>query len=92
MDLSSLLSALNRRLFKLTMALKGGQELLLESFAGCEGLSTDFGFQLDLIPSRQPFARSCASSSVRVQGLEVSHSGFLFGYLGASGCNIGFMR
>lgn len=49
MDLSSLLSAQNRRLFKLTMALKGGQELLLESFAGSEGLSTDFGFQLDLI-------------------------------------------
>ncbi|WP_268796893.1 type VI secretion system Vgr family protein [Pseudomonas huanghezhanensis] len=49
MDVSSLFSAQNRRLFKLTMALKGGQELLLESFAGSEGLSTDFGFQLDLI-------------------------------------------
>jgi type VI secretion system secreted protein VgrG len=49
MDLSSLFTAQNRRLFKLTMALKGGQELLLESFAGSEGLSTDFGFQLDLI-------------------------------------------
>ncbi|MOA47868.1 hypothetical protein D3C78_1705450 [compost metagenome] len=49
MDLSSLFSAQNRRLFKLTMALKGGQELLLESFAGSEGLSTDFGFKLDLI-------------------------------------------
>ena len=49
MELSSLFSAQNRRLFKLTMALKGGQELLLESFAGSEGLSTDFGFQLELI-------------------------------------------
>ncbi|MFK3766351.1 type VI secretion system tip protein TssI/VgrG [Pseudomonas putida] len=49
MDLSSLFSAQNRRLFKLTLALKGGQELLLESFAGSEGLSTDFGFQLNLI-------------------------------------------
>ncbi len=49
MDLSSLFTAQNRRLFKLTMALKGGQELLLESFAGSEGLSTDFGFNLDLI-------------------------------------------
>jgi type VI secretion system secreted protein VgrG len=49
MDLSSLFTAQNRRLFKLTMALKGGQELLLESFAGSEGLSMDFGFQLELI-------------------------------------------
>lgn len=49
MDLSSLFTAQNRRLFKLTMALKNGQELLLESFAGSEGLSTDFGFQLNLI-------------------------------------------
>ncbi|WP_122587745.1 type VI secretion system tip protein VgrG [Pseudomonas viridiflava] len=49
MDLSSLLTPQNRRLFKLTMALSGGQELLLESFAGQEGLSTDFGFQLELI-------------------------------------------
>ncbi|MEX6664263.1 type VI secretion system tip protein TssI/VgrG [Pseudomonas sp. W2-17] len=49
MDLSSLFTAQNRRLFKLTMALKGGQELLLESFAGSEGLSTDFGFKLELI-------------------------------------------
>ncbi|KPX31669.1 Rhs protein [Pseudomonas ficuserectae] len=49
MDLSSLFTAQNRRLFKLTMALKGGQELLLDSFAGSEGLSADFGFQLDLI-------------------------------------------
>ena len=49
MDISSFFTAQNRRLFKLTMALKGGQELLLESFAGSEGLSPDFGFQLDLI-------------------------------------------
>ncbi|CAM3518685.1 type IV secretion protein Rhs [Pseudomonas floridensis] len=49
MDLSSLLTPQNRRLFKLTMALSGGQELLLESFVGQEGLSTDFGFQLELI-------------------------------------------
>ncbi|MCF5710686.1 type VI secretion system tip protein VgrG [Pseudomonas syringae] len=49
MDLSSLLTPQNKRLFKLTMALSGGQELLLESFAGQEGLSTDFGFQLELI-------------------------------------------
>ncbi|MEE4816121.1 type VI secretion system tip protein VgrG [Pseudomonas alliivorans] len=49
MDLSSLLTPQNRRLFKLTMALSGGQELLLESFVGQEGLSIDFGFQLELI-------------------------------------------
>lgn len=49
MDFSSLFTAQNRRLFKLTMALKGGQALLLESFTGHEGLSTDFGFQLDLL-------------------------------------------
>ncbi|RMS71849.1 hypothetical protein, partial [Pseudomonas savastanoi] len=46
MDFSSLFTAQNRRLFKLTMALSGGQELLLESFVGQEGLSSDFGFQL----------------------------------------------
>jgi type VI secretion system secreted protein VgrG len=49
MDLSSLFTAQNRRLFKLTMALSGGQQLLLESFVGQEGLSSDFGFQLGLI-------------------------------------------
>ncbi|EKG34554.1 type VI secretion system tip protein TssI/VgrG [Pseudomonas syringae] len=49
MDFSSLFTAQNRRLFKLTMALSGGQELLLESFVGQEGLSSDFGFQLELI-------------------------------------------
>jgi len=49
MDFSSLFTAQNRRLFKLTMALKGGQALLLESFTGHEGLSTDFGFQLNLL-------------------------------------------
>jgi hypothetical protein len=49
MDLSSLFTAQNRRLFKLTMPLKSGQELLLESFVGHEGLSMEFGFQLDLL-------------------------------------------
>lgn len=49
MDLSLLFTAQHRRLFKLTMALKGGLELMLESFAGSEGLSTDFGSQLELI-------------------------------------------
>ncbi|KIQ36008.1 type VI secretion system Vgr family protein [Pseudomonas viridiflava] len=49
MDFSSLFTAQNRRLFKLTMALSGGQQLLLESFVGQEGLSSDFGFQLELI-------------------------------------------
>ncbi|WP_032632998.1 type VI secretion system tip protein TssI/VgrG [Pseudomonas syringae USA007] len=49
MDLFSLLAPQNRRLFKLVMPLKGGQELLLESLVGSEGLSTDFGFRLDLI-------------------------------------------
>lgn len=49
MDLSSLFTAQNRRLFKLTLPLKSGQELLLESFVGHEGLSMEFGFQLDLL-------------------------------------------
>ncbi|QCY13633.1 type VI secretion system tip protein TssI/VgrG [Pseudomonas sp. MPC6] len=49
MEFLSLLTAQNRRLFKLTLGLKGGQALLLESFTGHEGLSTDFGFQLDLL-------------------------------------------
>lgn len=49
MDISSLLTAQNRRLFTLSLATNSSQELLLESFAGFEGLSSDFGFELALI-------------------------------------------
>lgn len=49
MDLSSLFTEQNRRLFKLTMPLKGRQALVLESFSGFEGLSAEFGFQLELL-------------------------------------------
>jgi len=51
-----LFTAQDRRMFKLTMPLKSGQELLLESFVGHEGLSMEFGFQLDLLSDDAPFA------------------------------------
>lgn len=47
--ISFLFNPQHHRLFKLSLDFKGGQQLLLESFVGQEGLSDDFGFQLELL-------------------------------------------
>jgi type VI secretion system secreted protein VgrG len=49
MDLNQLFSPQNRRLIKLTTQASDEQELLLESFAGTEKLSSLFSFELSLL-------------------------------------------
>ncbi|MEN4829021.1 type VI secretion system tip protein TssI/VgrG [Pseudomonas sp. P39-UII1] len=75
MDLSSLFSAQNRRLFKLTVGLKGGQELLLDSFAGSEGLSTNFGFQLDMISEDPSVKLKSAIGQAATIEIELANGG-----------------
>lgn len=97
MDLSSLFTAQNRRLFKLTMALKGGQELLLESFAGSEGLSMDFGFQLELISDDASVKLKSAIGQAATIEIELATGGsrYINGHVlsfGNNGSNGGMSR
>lgn len=48
-EIPSLLTPQNQRLFKLTLPVQGGGQLLLDAFAGTEGLCEDFHFTLALI-------------------------------------------
>ena len=89
MDLSSLFTAQNRRLFKLTLALKGGQELLLESFSGYEGLSAGFGFQLELLSDDSAVKLKTAmgqSATIEIE-LATGSSRFINGHVLSFGSN-----
>lgn len=48
-DIAALFAPQNRRLIKLTTPLSADQELLVDTFAGNEGLSTLFHYDLSLI-------------------------------------------
>ncbi|MBF7142694.1 MULTISPECIES: type VI secretion system tip protein VgrG [Pseudomonas] len=97
MDLTALFTPQNRRLFKLTLALSGGQELLLESFAGQEGLSRDFNFQLELISTDAGVKLKSAIGQPATVEIELATggsryiNGHVFGF-GANGSDEGISR
>ncbi|QKZ02401.1 type VI secretion system tip protein TssI/VgrG [Pseudomonas eucalypticola] len=75
MDLSALFTAQNQRLFKITLPLKGGQELLLESFGGYEALSGDFAFELQLISESADVELKTAIGQPTLIEIELSTGG-----------------
>ncbi|WP_419710212.1 type VI secretion system tip protein TssI/VgrG [Pseudomonas sp. NFX224] len=97
MDLSSLFTAQNRRLFKLNMPLKSGQELLLESFVGHEGLSMEFGFELELLSDDASVKLKSAlgqSATIEIE-LATGASRYINGHVlrfGSSGSDGGMCR
>ncbi|KPX47540.1 putative type VI secretion system effector, VgrG family [Pseudomonas syringae pv. helianthi] len=64
MDLAAMLSPQNRRLFKFKNLANPGQELLLESFRGTEGLSRAYQFDLLLV---------CQDSGVELKSMMGQH-------------------